>query len=191
MTFRANASMNTEGDQVLLSSHSKGAKIFREISLDSMGSLFVYDKRFTHYISTPIQYRIGVWNTLIVEWYYSEKNKTFCVGRAKIVNAQEPDTAFEFFYNIQSPLKDEDEKSCSRIITLGGRADGSKKTFEGDIHCMEYYRVSYNEPKYDDSIVGNAAAVCSGESSMLGIPEKNLFPQSLRSLIKYNVMYNE
>ena len=193
MTFRANTSMNTKDERVLLSSYSEGADIFREISVDSMGCLFVYDKRFSRFISTPIQYRIGVWNTLIVEWYYSEKNKACCVGRAKIVNVLEPDTEFEIFYNIQSPLKDEDEKSCSRIITLGGRADGSKKTFEGDIHCVEYYRVSHNEPNYDDSTGTDAATAtaCFGESGMGGFPEKDLFPQPLRSLIKYDVMYDE
>ena len=193
MTFRTTANMNTKDERVLLSSHSEGAEIFREISVDSIGNLFVIDKRFSHDITTPIQYRIGVWNTLIVEWYYSEKNSARCLGRVKIANTAEPDTAFEIFYNIQSPLKDDEEKS-SRIITLGGRADGSK-TFEGDIHCVEYYRVSHNESiyggDYGDGAEDSTDAACYGEGGMGGFPEKNLFPQPLRSLIKSDVMYDE
>merc|ERR1739841_39039 len=60
MTFRITASAGAKDKRVLLSSHSKGAGIFREISVDSIGNLFVYDKRFSHFISTPIQYKIGV-----------------------------------------------------------------------------------------------------------------------------------
>ena len=158
-----------------------------------MGNLFVTDVRFSENTTMPVQYRIGVWNTLIVEWYYSEKNRARCLGRVKIVNTAEPDTAFEIFYNIQSPLKDDEEKSSS-IITLGGRADGSK-TFEGDIHCVEYYRVSHNEPIYDgdygDGAGDSTDAACFGEGGMGGFPEKNLFPRPLRSLIKFDIMMSD
>ena len=193
MTFRASANTNTKHEHVLLSSHSEGAEIFREISTDSMGNLFVTDVRFSERRFAPVQYRIGVWNTLIAEWYYSVKSRTRCLGRVKIVNTEVPDTAFEIFENIQSPLKDGEGKS-SRIITLGGRADGSK-TFEGDIHCVEYCRVSRNETMYADDYgadVGNsAAAVCFGDGGMGGLLEKNLFPRPLRSLIKFDIMMSD
>ena len=125
-----------------------------------------------------------------MEWYYSEKDQARCVGRAKIVNRQEPDAEFEMFYNIQSPLKHADEKSCSRIITLGGHANGSK-TFEGDIHCLEYYRVSHNDSIYAEHDSTVSATACFREAGMEGLLKKEPFPQPLRSLIKFDIMMSD
>ena len=199
MTFRTTAAscMNAKDERVLLLSRSEGVKSLREIRVDSTGSLFVVDKRSARVITTPIQYRMNVWNTLIVEWYYSEKHSARCVGRAKIVNTTgHPDTPFENFYNIQTPLKDAEGKSS--IITLGGCADGTK-TFDGDIHCVEYYRVSHNETMYDAGYSCSAGegggdgttVACFGESGMGSFPEKNLFPQPLRSLIKFDIAMSD